>query len=107
ARGVVSQGRVGSVWVRELMCAVGGFVSPTTSAFEAAEGMIRDRCLAYPVVDNGRVVGVVTAALVERVPPANRQGTPVAEVMRPDQALAAAAPLTPPHHPLLCLDPLA
>jgi CBS domain-containing protein len=88
SRSVLIQAMLGHVRVRDLMSPVRGFVSPTTSAYEAAERMLRDRCLAYPVVDNGRVVGVVTAALVERVPLASRESTSVAEVMRPAQALS-------------------
>jgi len=88
SRSVLIQAMLGHVRVRDLMSPVRGFVSPTTSAYEAAERMLRDRCLAYPVVDNGRVVGVVTAALVERVPPASRETTSVAEVMRPARAVS-------------------
>ena len=83
SRGVLVKTMLGHFRVRDLMSPVRGSVSPKNSVYEAAERMLRDKCLAYPVIDNGRLAGVVTVGLVERVSPANRDRTLVEEVMRP------------------------
>jgi CBS domain-containing protein len=83
SRGVLVKSMLGHFRVRDLMSPVRGSVSPKNSVYEAAERMLRDKCLAYPVIDNGRVAGIVTVGQVERVPPANRDRTLVEEVMRP------------------------
>lgn len=88
SRNVLIKAMLGHVRVRDLMSPVRSFVSPKTSVYEAAERMLRERCLAYPVMENSHILGVVTAGLVERVPPGDRERTSVEQVMRPAQALS-------------------
>ncbi len=72
SRGVLIKAMLGHVRVRDLMSPSYGFVSPSASVYDAAEQMLRDRRLAFPVVENGRVVGLLTESAVEKVPPNER-----------------------------------
>jgi Zn-dependent protease/CBS domain-containing protein len=82
ARGVLVKAMLGHVRVRDLMTPSRASVSPATSVYDAAEQMLRDRRLAYPVLEDGRVLGLLTESAVERVPPPERKLTPVGKVMR-------------------------
>jgi len=82
SRSVLIKAMLGHVRVRDLMSPSYGFVSPTASVYDAAEQMLRDRRLAFPVVDNGRVVGLLTESAVEKVPPNERKLTPVIKLMQ-------------------------
>src|SRR5262244_2948646 len=82
SRGVLVKAMMGHVRVRDLMSASHPFVSPATSVYDAAEQMLRERRLAYPVVENGRVVGLLTEAMIEKVPPNERKLTPIGKVIR-------------------------
>jgi Zn-dependent protease len=82
SRGVLINAMLGHVRVRDLMSPSVGLVSPTANVYDAAEQMLRDRRLAFPVGDNGRVVGLLTESAVERVPPDERKLTPVSKVMQ-------------------------
>src|SRR5258708_6399669 len=73
SRGVLIKAMLGHVRVRDLMSSSYGLVSPTATVFDAAEKMLRDRRLAFPVGENGRVVGLLTESAVERVPPNDRK----------------------------------
>jgi Zn-dependent protease/CBS domain-containing protein len=82
SRSVLVKAMLGHVRVRDLMSPSQGLVSPAMSVYDAAEQMLRDRRLAYPVVENGRVVGLLTEPAIGRVPPTERKLTPVSKVMR-------------------------
>ncbi|HKD43696.1 MAG TPA: site-2 protease family protein [Myxococcaceae bacterium] len=82
SRGVLVKAMLGHVRVRDLMSPSRESVSPTTSVYDAAEQMLRDRRLAYPVLEDGRIVGLLAESAVERVPPHERKITPVGKVMR-------------------------
>jgi len=82
SRGVLVKAMLGHVRVRDLMTANRASVSPTTSVYDAAEQMLRDRRLAYPVLEDGRIVGLLGESAVEKVPPPERKLTPVGKVMR-------------------------
>jgi tRNA nucleotidyltransferase (CCA-adding enzyme) len=73
---------LGHVRVRDLMSANRASVSPATSVYDAAEQMLRDRRLAYPVLEDSRIVGLLAESAVERVPPHERKLTPVGKIMR-------------------------
>jgi Zn-dependent protease/CBS domain-containing protein len=82
SRSVLVKAMLGHVRVRDLMSPSYGSVSPSASVYDAAEQMLRDRQLAYPVLDNGRVVGLLSEPAIERVPPEERKQIPVGRVMR-------------------------
>ena len=82
SRSVLIKAMLGHVRVRDLMSPSYGFVSPAQSVYDAAEQMLRDRRLAFPVGENGRVVGLLTESAVEKVPPDERRLTPVSKVMQ-------------------------
>ena len=82
SRSVLIKAMLGHVRVRDLMSPSHGSILPTASVFDAAEQMLRDQRLAYTVMDNGRVVGLLTESAVERVPPSERKLSPVGKVMR-------------------------
>ena len=82
SRSVLIKAMLGHVRVRDLMSPSYGFVSPAQSVYDAAEQMLRDRRLAFPVGENGRVVGLLTESAVEKVPPNERRLTPVGKVMQ-------------------------
>ena len=82
SRSVLIKAMLGHVRVRDLMSPGYGSVSPTVSVYDAAEQMLRDRRLAFPVVDSDRVVGLLTESAVEKVPPNERKLTPVIKLMQ-------------------------
>ena len=82
SRSVLIKAMLGHVRVRDLMSPSYGFVSPAQSVYDAAEQMLRDRRLAFPVGENGRVVGLLTESAVEKVPPDERRLTTVSKVMQ-------------------------
>ncbi|MFC6989760.1 CBS domain-containing protein [Haloplanus sp. GCM10025708] len=59
-------------------------VSPDTTVAALLDRMYRERHTGYPVVDDGRPVGVVTLEDLGDVPPSARAETAVAEVMSTD-----------------------
>jgi len=88
SRGVLVKAMLGHVRVRDLMSPSHGLVSPAMSVYDAAEQMLRERRLAYPVLENGRVVGLLAEPAVGRVPPNERRLTPVSKVMRDVETVA-------------------
>lgn len=89
SRSVLIKAMMGHVRVRDLMSPSYGFVSPEQSVYEAAEQMLRDRRLAFPVGENGRVAGLLTESAVEKVPPNDRRLTPVGKVMQNVQTVGS------------------
>ena len=61
-------------------------VAPDTTLSELLDRMVRERHTGYPVLEGGRLVGVVTLEDLQRVPPEDRGATPVREVMATDLA---------------------
>jgi Zn-dependent protease/CBS domain-containing protein len=88
ARDVLVRAVLGELRVRDLMTRDPGALAPADSVYEAGERMIRERRLGFPVVDAGRVVGLVLADQIEAVPAADRPATPVARVMRSPAVLS-------------------
>jgi len=89
SRSVLIKAMMGHVRVRDLMSPSYGFVSPEQSVYDAAEQMLRDRRLAFPVGENGRVAGLLTESAVEKVPPNERRLTPVGKVMQSVQTVGS------------------
>jgi len=59
-------------------------VEPTESLAEVLDRMFRERHTGYPVLDSGRLVGIVTLEDVRGVDPDARQATTVGDVMSSD-----------------------
>jgi Zn-dependent protease/CBS domain-containing protein len=81
-RGVLVKAFLGHVRVRDLVRSRPAPVDPSTSVFEAAERMLRERRLAFPVVEDGAVAGVVDLDDIRRVPSDERPRVRVGEVFR-------------------------
>ena len=71
-RQVAMKSALGQVLVRDLMSAPAS-IEAHASVRQAAERMVRERRTAFPVVDDGRVVGVLTLGDVRKVP-SDRRG---------------------------------
>jgi CBS domain-containing protein len=50
---------------------------------------------AVPVIDDSRLVGIVTLSDIARIPPERRDGTRVEEIMTADERLVSVSPTTP------------
>jgi Zn-dependent protease/CBS domain-containing protein len=88
ARDVLVRAVLGELRVRDLMTPDPGAVAPADPVADVGERMLRDRRLAFPVAEEGRVVGLVTLELIEGVPGAERARTAVGRVMRAPTVLS-------------------
>jgi Zn-dependent protease/CBS domain-containing protein len=88
-RGVLVKALLGHVRVRDLMGARRAPVEASDSVFDVAERMLRERRLAFAVVESGRVVGVVALQDVQRVALGDRTRLRVADVVRRVQPVDA------------------
>ena len=89
ARQVVLRAALGHVPVRDMMLASTTSVDVADSVAAAAEKMVQERQLAFPVTDGERVVGVLSLQQVARVPQAERA------VVRVRAVVTEVAPLSP------------
>ena len=92
-RHVLVQDALGDLRVRDLMSSLDRGESADGTLAGAAARMIRERRTAYPVVDDGRVVGFVTASAVKRVAPAARHRALVRDALAPATVVDAGARL--------------
>jgi Zn-dependent protease/CBS domain-containing protein len=83
SRAVLVKALLGHIRVRDLLGAgpPPAPVDPATTMFEIGERMIRERRLAFPVVDGWAVVGVVALDDVKRVPAEERMRLRVADIL--------------------------
>ena len=88
ARDVLVRAVLGELRVRDLMSRDLSALSAEDPVYEVGERMLRERRLAYPVVRDGTVAGLVTLELVETVPSGERPRTPVGKVMRTPAVLS-------------------
>ena len=88
ARQVRMKSALGRVRVRDLMIRPVGVVGAHDSVEQAAERMIREQRTAFPVMDEGEVVGVLTLEDVRKVPGQRRNGVEAAEVAHPAHPVA-------------------
>ncbi len=72
---------LGDLRVREVMTVWPESVSATETLTEVGERMIHEKRLAFPVTDDGRVVGVLTAETIERIPADKRAVARAAEAV--------------------------
>jgi CBS domain-containing protein len=69
------------VKVRDIMTKDVVTIDAGSSVSDALKLMFEKKHLGYPVMENGRVVGVVTLSDVSKVPEERRAATPVREIM--------------------------
>jgi CBS domain-containing protein len=67
--------------VRDIMTKDVATIDASASAADALKLMFEKKHLGYPVVENGRVVGMVTLSDVAKVPEDRRSTTPVRDIM--------------------------
>ena len=79
-RQVGMQSALGRVRVRDLMSGPVAAIDAHASVRQAAERMLREHRTAYPVVDAGHVVGVLTLGDVKKVPDERRGRVEAAQV---------------------------
>jgi Zn-dependent protease len=72
---------LGDLRVREVMTAWPESVSAAETLAEVGERMLQEKQLAFPVANDGRIVGVLTAETIERVPAAKRRLARAAEAI--------------------------
>lgn len=80
SRQVRMKSALGRMRVRDLMSGPGGVIGAHDSVRSAAERMVREHRTAYPVVDRGQVVGVLTLGDVRKVPDERRARVEAAQV---------------------------
>lgn len=80
---------LGDLRVRELMTPKVETISAGETLHDAGERMVRERRLAFPVTDDGRILGVLTAEVIERVPAEKRRSSRVAEAVVPTRTVDA------------------
>ena len=93
ARDVLVRAALGEAKVRDFMSPLEAGVSGGETLLGVGDRMIRERRTAYPVSDEGRVVGFVTAESVKRVPPEDRGRRLAREALRPAAVADAGARL--------------
>ncbi len=87
-REVLARAALGELTVEELMAPQAPSVSASDLVFDAGERMVAEKRLAFPVVEDGRVVGLLSLEDVERVPLAERRAARVRAAMEPAVVLA-------------------
>jgi Zn-dependent protease/predicted transcriptional regulator len=87
SRQVRMKSALGTVRVRDLMSGPVGAVEAHDSVRHAALRMMREHRTAYPVLDHGQVVGVLTLGDVKRVPQEERGRVEAAAVAHRTQAV--------------------
>lgn len=100
ARDVLLRAALGDATVREFMSPVEAPVAAEETLTAVADRMTRERRTAFPVTDGDRVVGLVTADAVARVPAGSRAGTPARQVVQPAPLVEAADRLVDALHAL-------
>ncbi len=80
---VVGKALLGELRVRDVMSRAPRAVSPDDTVYDVGERMLHEKRLSLPVVQDGRVVGVVTSGAVEDVRLDERRRTPARAAMLP------------------------
>jgi Zn-dependent protease len=81
-RSVLVRALLGKLRVRDLIVQRREPVDAVTSLYELGERMIRERRLAYPVVEGGAVAGIVMLADVQKLPREERHRLLIRDVVR-------------------------
>ncbi len=89
-RGVLVKALLGKLRVRDLVVQRPAPAEAFDSVYELGERMIRERRLAYPVVDGAAVLGIVTLEDVQKVPREERHRSQIRDVVRQVEPVDAA-----------------
>ncbi len=89
ARDVLIRAALGDLRVREFMSPLEAGVAADETLREVGDRMARERRTAYPVTEDGRVTGLITADSVKRIAPDDRGRTRAREVARPARVVPA------------------
>ncbi len=89
-RGVLVKALLGTLRVRDLVVQRPQPAESFTSVYELGERMIRERRLAYPVVEDGAVTGIVTLDDVKKIPREERHRFQIRDVVRRVEPVDAA-----------------
>lgn len=81
-RAVLVRALLGHIRVRDLITSRPGPIDSLTTVYELGERMLRERYMAYPVVQGDAVLGVVTLEDASRVPLEDRSKVMVGDVSR-------------------------
>jgi PDZ domain-containing secreted protein/Zn-dependent protease/predicted transcriptional regulator len=93
AAAAIAQRALGGRRVRDLMTADPATMAPSTTVDRFLDEASRaGGHSTYPVVDDGRLVGLVSVRMAGSVPPAERARTTVAQVMAPAEAVPTLRP---------------
>lgn len=79
-RAVLLRAVLGDLRVREVMTPQAEAIPAGETLYDAGERMLRERRLAFPVTDDGRVLGVLSIERVERIPLERRRMLRASEV---------------------------
>ncbi|ABS27330.1 site-2 protease family protein [Anaeromyxobacter sp. Fw109-5] len=82
SRSVLVKALLGHIRVRDLLRSRPPLIDLSVSVYDVGERMLRERCVAFPVGDGGRVAGVVGLADVQRVPRGERGRVSVGDIAR-------------------------
>ncbi len=85
---VLARAALGDLHVREVMTPQPEAVSARETLYAVGERMIRERRLAFPVTDDGKVLGILTLEAVEHVPIERRGESRAGEVVEPAPSVA-------------------
>lgn len=83
SREVLARTVLGTIPVRDVTAPRTAAVLPDETLFDVGERMVRERRLAFPVVDGGQAVGVVTLEGIEALPLERRRSATVRDAMTP------------------------
>jgi Zn-dependent protease/CBS domain-containing protein len=91
SRGVLVKALLGHIRVRDLVGSRPAPVAPSMSVFALGERMLRERRVAFPVVEGASVLGIVGLEDVQRVPAGDRERIPVSDIIRRVAPIDASA----------------
>lgn len=89
ARDVLVRAALGDLKVRDFMSPLEAGVAGDETLLGIGDRMIRERRTAYPVSDEGHIIGFVTAEAVKRVPPEDRGRMLARQAVRPAAVVGA------------------
>ncbi len=88
----ILRAELGSITVRDVMSRDPVTVPSTIAVQQLIDGLVLQHRSAYPVVDAGVLVGLVTLSHVRRLPPERRAATTVAAIMTPRDECRLVSP---------------
>ncbi len=84
---VLARTAFGDMRVREVMTPQVDVVDASETLYDVGERMVHERRLAFPVTEDGRVLGIVTLEALEHVPVEKRRTSLAGEAAKPAPAI--------------------